>query len=361
MSGLFNDLRFGLRLLKTRPGFTAAAILTLMLGIGVNTAVFSVLNGYLLKPLPYPHSNRIVQIHEDQAKAGIRFASLSVPNYLSMVHETSAFSALAAFNSISLNLTTGGKRRGVKAIKTTASLFNVLQVHPFLGQAFARVNQQPGRGQVAVLSYGLWQHAFGGDPNAIGRTMRLDGKAYTVIGVMPKGFAFNDRSVELWVPYVFSAKDKAESHRRKNMLEVIARRKPGVSLAKANRQLQAALHHTATVSGSMRHALKAYDLRWWAASYHQLLVGHRASTLLLLQGAVLLVLLITCVNVANLLLSRILGRTHAPMASPAARSHPRLMLGTTSSAMAISTRLACRFCGAEASARKIRRPVSRLW
>ncbi|HET8552327.1 MAG TPA: ABC transporter permease [Gammaproteobacteria bacterium] len=310
MNGFLKDLRFGMRQLAAKPGFAAAAILTLALGIGANTAVFSVLNGYLLKPLPYPHSDRLVQINEDQAKANIRYASISVPNYLSMVNRASDFSAIAAVNWDSLNLTRAGMAQAIPVVRTTASLFDVLQVQPLLGRTFSKESQQPGRGQVVVLSYPFWQHKLGGDPNVVGHTLRFDGKPYTVLGVMPRNFVFQGEPNQLFVPLVFTAEDKTESQRGDNKLKIIGRLKPGVSIEAAGTQLDTVLQTVNRVSATMRARTKKYNIDWWLQPWHAQLVSGRPSLLLLLQAAVLLVLLITCVNVANLLLARILGRTH---------------------------------------------------
>jgi hypothetical protein len=246
MSGFFNDLRFSMRQLIKRPGFAAAAIITLALGIGANTAVFSVLNGYLLKPLPYPHGERLVQINSIETKTG-NSGSMSAPNYLSIKQDAApAFSGLAAWSRQNLNLETHGQTRRVRSVKATASLFDVLKMSPFLGHAFTNADQQPGRDQVAVLSYNLWQRLFGGNPNAIGRTLHLDSQTYTIIGVMPKGFAFPDRSAKLWVPYVFSKQEKSD--RGLNHLEIIGRLANGVSRTLANQRLRTALRQIARIS-----------------------------------------------------------------------------------------------------------------
>ncbi len=312
MSGFLNDLRFGFRQLARKPGFATAAILTLALGIGANTAVFSVLSGYLLKPLPYPHSERLVQINEDQAKAGIRFAAISVPNYLSMVKRASDFSALAAYRpgSSKTNLIEGGRAEAIPTNKVTASLFDVLEISPLIGRTFTQANQQPGRGHVVVVSYRFWQRKLGGSRDAIGKTLRLDGDQYKVIGVMPKGFVFRDRKYQLLVPLVWTAKDKADNRRGDDNLKVIGRLKPGIGVAAAGTQLDSVLRQVNRVSGTMRHRTKKYNINWWLQPWHAQLVSGRPTLLYLLQAAVLLVLLITCVNVANLLLARVLARTH---------------------------------------------------
>jgi predicted permease len=309
------DLRFALRQLIKRPGFALAAILTLALGIGANTAVFSLLNGYLLKPLPYPHSDRLVQLNESAIKLGDGAGPFSIPNYLSIKQDTNAFSALGAYSGRrSYVLQAGGRAQRVNGLMVTASLFaDVLDVKPYLGRIFGKAAQQPGRGQVVVLSYALWQQIFGADPDAIGQAIKLSGQRYTVIGVMPKGVGALDQhmsSIKLWTPYVFTAKMKSEARRRHQNSFVLGRLKPGVSLQQARRQLAAVLHRTIQASPQMKQATQELGLKWVAHSYHNVLVGNQDTMLYLLQGAVLLVLLIACVNVANLLLARILGHTH---------------------------------------------------
>ncbi|HET7570541.1 MAG TPA: ABC transporter permease [Gammaproteobacteria bacterium] len=313
MNGLLTDLRFSLRQLASKPGFAAAAILTLALGIGANTAVFSVLNGYLLKPLPYPHSEQLVDVSEHQIKPGIQHAPLSLPNYLSIAQNTrDVFSSIGAWTWQSYAVQVGGQTQRVHASMATASLFDVLGVKPMLGRTFDKTAQQPGRGHVVVLSYSLWQQMFGADRSVIGQSIKLNGEPYKVIGVMPRsmnvdiGFGLT----RLWTPYVMTAKMKSEAYRRSQNSPVIARLKPGVSLQQANARLAAVLNQVIDTSAKMKQSQAQVGLDWNVRSYRDKLVGDEDSTLFLLQAAVLLVLLIACVNVANLLLTRILGRTH---------------------------------------------------
>jgi predicted permease len=314
MSGFMNDLRFGMRQLIKRPGFAAAAILTLALGIGANTAVFSLLSGYLLKPLPYPHSEQLVRLNQYWVKSDIHDTTFSVPGYLGIRKKTQdVFSALGAYSFKNYGLQSGGKTQRVQAMEATASLFDVFGVKPYLGRTFDRAAQQPGRGHVAVIGYGLWQQAFGGDRNIIGHTVQLNGQHYTITGVMPSKLINVDPrfgAVQLWVPYVMTAKMKSESVFLHQSSIVIGRLKPGVSLGLANRRLTAALQQRAQTSADLKMAMKMSGFEWNARSYHDALVKSETATLYLLQAAVLLVLLIACVNVANLLLARILGRTH---------------------------------------------------
>ncbi|HET7587639.1 MAG TPA: ABC transporter permease [Gammaproteobacteria bacterium] len=313
MNAFLLDLRFSIRQLAAKPGFAAAAILTLALGIGANTAVFSVLNGYLLKPLPYPHSEKLVGVSEHQIKPGIEHAPLSVPNYLSIKQNTrDVFSSIGAWTWQSYAVQAGGQTQRVHALMATASLFDVFGVKPLLGQAFDETAQEPGRGHVVVLSYRLWQQMFGADKTVVGRSIKLNGEPYTVVGVMPPsgGVDIYFGIAQLWTPYVMTAEMKSEDRRRSQNSPVIARLKPGVTLQQANAKIDAVLERVIRSSSAMQESADQVGLDWNARAYRDKLVGGQDATLYLLQAAVLLVLLIACVNVANLLLARILGRTH---------------------------------------------------
>ncbi|HET7674797.1 MAG TPA: ABC transporter permease [Gammaproteobacteria bacterium] len=313
MDGLLQDLRYGIRQLAAKPGFAVAAILTLALGIGANTAVFSVLNGYLLKPLPYPNGDQLVQVSEHQIKGQILHAPLSVPNYLSIRQNTrDVFSSIGAYTWRSYAVQANGQTQRVQALAATASLFDTLGVKPWLGHVYSANAQQPGRGHVVVLSYAFWQQLFGTDTGVIGQAIQMNGKPYTIIGVMPPdfGIAIGKSLAALWTPYVMTADMKSEASRRSQNSPVIARLKPGVSLQQASARLRVVLDKVIAASASMQETQKQIGLDWNARSYRDALVGDRDAMLYLLQAAVLLVLLIACVNVANLLLARILGRTH---------------------------------------------------
>jgi putative ABC transport system permease protein len=310
MSGFLHDLRFSLRQLVKRPGFAAAAIITLALGIGANTAVFSVLNGYLLKPLPYPKSDQLVTVDFSFRNAGMKDVRMSVPGYYTIRKHVSAFSNSALFDVLDLSLQAHGRAKLIVGAYVTPSLFGVLRIKPFAGRTFQSNAIQPGRGQEAMLSYSLWQSQFGGNLHVIGKEIRIRDKAYRVIGIMPKHFAFPNRNVNVWLPMPITPADRAEKHLFDTGDQMIARLRPHTRLTAADRELYSLL-----IALAKTHSPKAQqDVRSGAVAlstrpYHRVLVGDRMGTLLLLQGAVLLVLLITCVNVANLLLSRILGRT----------------------------------------------------
>ncbi|HET7369238.1 MAG TPA: ABC transporter permease [Gammaproteobacteria bacterium] len=312
MNGFLKDLRFGLRQLADRPGFATAAILTLALGIGANMAVFSVLSGYLLKPLPYPDGAQLVQADIRLPQMSDAAIALSLPFYQVIRKRTNAFAATAIYDKDDFNLNIGGHARRVTGVIVSASLFDVLDIQPLLGRAFSDENMHAGSDHVALISYGLWRQEFGADPDAVGATVRLNGDVYRIVGVMPKGFAFPNRDAALWVPPAIAPTDFAA--RKFFFLDwtFVGRLAPGVEPAAAERQVQRAISTWIrdTLPASAQKQLQSLGFAMEVRSYRQTLLGDRPSTLWLLQGAVLLVLLMTCVNVANLLLSRILGRSH---------------------------------------------------
>ncbi|HET6725723.1 MAG TPA: ABC transporter permease [Gammaproteobacteria bacterium] len=312
MNGSLNELPFGLRQLAANPGFAVAAILTLALGIGANTAVFSVLNGYLFKPLPYPHSAQLAEVNIKLPKVKAEAFPLSLPLYQVIDRSTDAFSATAYYDDDDFNLNTGGQAQRVRGVISSASLFHVLGVQPLLGRTFAAENTHPGSDQVVVISYGLWRASFGASQDAIGQSIKIDGDVYRVIGVMPRNFAFPDREAVLWMPPKITPAEFSPRSFFHLDWNVLGRLNSGVSLTAAQAQIQqvvsAWIHDTIPAGGQKQ--LEKMGFSTDAQSYRQVLLGDRPTTLWLLQAAVLLILLITCVNVANLLLSRILNRSH---------------------------------------------------
>jgi predicted permease len=312
MSGFLNDLRFGIRQLATKPGFATAAILTLALGIGANTAVFSVLSGYLFKPLPYPHDAQLTQVNVTVPKLKAGLMPMSLPFYRVIQKQTDAFAATAIYDQDDVNLNVAGHTQRVTSVDASASLFDVLGAKPLIGRLFDSGNMRAGSGQLALISYGLWRASFGADPDVIGKTIKINGTVHRIIGVMPKDFAFPDRTTALWTPSVLAPADFSQHKLFTLAWSVIGRRKAGVSVNAAQARIQKAvgawLQDTAPASVQKQLQKMGFSMR--VQSYRQVLLGDRPATLWLLQGAVLLILLMTCVNVANLLLSRILGRAH---------------------------------------------------
>ncbi|HET7587641.1 MAG TPA: ABC transporter permease [Gammaproteobacteria bacterium] len=319
MNALLKDLRFGTRQLAAKPGFAAAAILTLALGIGANTAVFSILSGYLFKPLPYPHAGRLVSIHVELPKfvAGELPVSLLMDQIIQ--NNTDAFAKTALYFGDDYNLKVGGRALDVFDHMVTPSLFDVLGVQPALGRTFTAEDSQKGRNHVAVISYGMWRDSFGADPNVIGTLVTFASMPFRIIGVMPKGFAFPNRDAEMWTPMTIGPEDFDPKRFFGLTGWFVGWLKPGVSPDAAERQVQRAIHtwldsrlpiKMDNLGQVDKKLLQDAGFGIYATSYRQNLLGDRPATLWLLQGAVLLILLITCVNVANLLLSRILGRSH---------------------------------------------------
>ncbi|HET7587642.1 MAG TPA: ABC transporter permease [Gammaproteobacteria bacterium] len=314
MNGFLNDLRFGLRQLAAKPGFAAAAIITLALGIGANTAVFSVLNGYLLKPLPYPQSEQLVALGESIPVAGQAYTGVSIADYLDLKEGVPAFSAIALYRTDARNFRIDGRTRRITTLQARSSLFDVLRVQPAIGVAFSAKNDEKGRDHVAVLSHAFWQQTFNGDRDVVGRSIQLGDERYRVIGVMPKGFAFPNNHVSLWVPFYFppfppgSTTDCRTCWGNKH---AIGRLKPGASIEQVRAQLrQVRAHIVDSVIPLLANWYREKQWGFKARPYRDVLLGDRTPLLLILQGFVLLVLLMACVNVANLLLARILGRTH---------------------------------------------------
>lgn len=304
MTPLLKDLRFGFRSLINRPGFAAVAILTLALGVGVNAAIFSLVNGVLLRPLPFERSEQLVHVLESSPPQ-FPFMSVSYPNYLDWRQRNSTFSEVAAHRFIDLNLTAMGSPELMRVSQVSANLFAMLRAQPALGRGFTAEEDRPGGAKVAVLSDGLWQDRFGGEPSAIGQNLMLDGEPYEVIGVMPPGFSYPLSSAppRLWLPIGHFAADWLESRGNHPGIQVTARLADGKSLAQGVADLEsiaAALEaeYPDSNTGNTIAAAKLQDR----------MTRRIKPALLVLSGAVLLVMLIACVNVANLLLVRAAGR-----------------------------------------------------
>ena len=311
-SGVIGDLRFALRQLAARPGFTAVAVLTLALGIGANTAVFSALSGYLLTPLPYPHAAQLARVYTTFTNQPGDQEGISLPLYRVIKDKTSAFSQTAVFASGTATVKVGGGSRTVPEAYASASLFRMLGAQPLLGRAFTRADMRPGNGQVVIISNRLWHSRFDADPGVIGKTLQLDDGPHRIVGVMPPGFAFPNVTTALWIPLMVGPNAYSPAHFGALSLTFIGRRASGVSLGEAGNQVQhaVALYMRAKLPASLQAEGRKIGFAMAIQSWRSHLAGNRASIWLLLQGAVILVLLITCVNVANLLLARILGRTH---------------------------------------------------
>lgn len=302
MSNLLQDIRYGIRVLTKSPGFAIFAICALALGIAANTAIFSIADTILMRPLPYHDANRLVMVWEDASTYGFPHDTPAPGNFADWKARNQVFADMAATSSDeSYNFTGEGNPEELLGRNVTANLFSVLGVAPVLGRDFRSEEDVPGAARVAILSYGLWVRRFGGEQRAVGKEIWLDGEKFTIIGVMPRGFQFPDRKSEFWTPIRFT-KQQLANH-GSHFLEVVARLKSNVSLPTANANL-------ATIAKQLEkeHPDDNQKVGAVAVPLREELAGNMRAAILILLGAVCFVLLIACANVANLLLARASGR-----------------------------------------------------
>ncbi|HEX7334941.1 MAG TPA: ABC transporter permease [Pyrinomonadaceae bacterium] len=303
METVIKDIRYGVRGLLKRPGFTAIALITLALGIGANTAIFSVVNAVLLRPLPFHNPEELVIVWEDATFAGFPHNTPAPANYVDWKAQNQSFADMAASHETSFNLTGDGEPERVAAYSVTANFFPLLGVQPLLGRSFQADEDRPGANKVAVLSYSLWQSRYGADRNILNRDILLNGEKHSVVGVMPASFQFFEKDTRLWVPIALDQEDWA--NRGGHFLTVVARLKPGVSVSQAQADMNAVMHRIAVdhPAATMEGKLGAVVL-----PVRDQFVGDARSSLIVLLVAVAFVLLIACANVAGLLLARAVGR-----------------------------------------------------
>lgn len=305
MEHVGQDLRYSLRQLARRPGFTAVLVLTLALGIGATTAVFSVVDGVLLRPLPYPQPDRLAVAWSQFPTMNLMEFESSWPEYEDYREQNQSFQELALWRRTQRTLTGGDAPERVDVVASTWTLFPVLGVEPALGRVFSAEEDVDGQDDVVVLSYGLWERRFGGDPSLVGGTVELDGRTLQVLGVMPRGYAFPDEDVQAWIPVGI---DPANPPGRANHFgNIVGRLQPSVSLDQAKAELERLMEGWGNDS---QHAwTRAQKHPAFLRSLHDDTVGNVRTSLVVMLGAVALVLLIACANVANLLLVRGEGRT----------------------------------------------------
>jgi putative ABC transport system permease protein len=303
MAALLQDTRYGLRSLARNPGFTLVGTLTLALGIGANTTIFSVINNTLLKPLAFPDAGRLMLVFETFGKGPDNWNIVSAPNFWDFRRESHSFESMAIFDSAGrgYNLSARGAKQEaeqVSGLRVSASFFTVLGVKPFLGRTFLPAEETVGRDHEVVLSYGLWKRRYGGDPSLVGGTIRVDGANFTVVGVMPRDFAwqFWSDARQLWVPVGYT---KTDFGRGDNSFFAIGRLKPGVTEIQARAELEA-------IANRIRRQYPVDDAGMGATVTPIGDFGTHGlrKIMLVLLAAVAFVLLIACVNVANLLLAR---------------------------------------------------------
>ena len=300
MEILGSDLRHGVRRLAKSPAFTAVAVLTLALGIGANTAIFSVVNSLLLRPFPFPHLDRLALIWETGGAEQTEEGWTAPADFVDLRSETRSFEALAAYKYKEMSLSDAGEVEGTFAVAASPNFFEVLGAQPAFGRTFRPEEEQEGRDQVVVLSNAFWQRRYGGDPDVLGKKLQLDGRSFTVIGVMPPNFAFPP-AMPLWMPLALSQQDKAE--RANRSFHLLGRLRPGVSLNQAREDLRSfALRLERQYSATnANRSMSVLPLRRYQYKY-------TAPLFLMLQAAAGFLLLLACANLVNLLFARMVAR-----------------------------------------------------
>jgi predicted permease len=299
---LRRDVRFAVRALARRPGFAGLAVLTIALGSGATTAIFSVTDGVLFRPLPFPDADRLVAAWEVRPALGLPRSEAAPLNYVDWQRQATSFTALAAYYQQAMNLTGGGTPERVPVAGVTPNFMATLGAPPLIGRWFEPPDGQPGAARTAILSYGFWQRRFGGQPGVVGESIRLDDELYTVVGVMPRDFQLPHPRVRAWIPVDYAG-GAGIQNRTLLALNVIGRLRPSVSVSVADAELKA-------IAGQMaRQHPENRDASAVVVSLHDDLVRAERAALLLLLVAAGLVLLIACANVAGLLVTRGAGRS----------------------------------------------------
>ena len=296
------DMRFAIRILVRKPGFTVVAVVIMALGIGANTAIFTLVRAVLLNPLPFHEPARLMMVWEDASFIGFPRNTPSPANYADWKAQNEVFEDMAALDNRSFNLTGDGEPEKVSAYGVSAEFFPLLGVKPALGRVFLPEEDNPAASKVAVISYKLWQNRYGGELNIVGRDILLTGTKHTVVGVMPARFQFLESHIGIWVPLALPKEEMAR--RDDHYLQVIARTKPGVTLNQAQANIK-----TIMAGIAHDHPDEASELGAYVVPLSQELAGETRRPLILLLVAVGFVLLIACANLANLLLSRAMGRS----------------------------------------------------
>ncbi|HXG64193.1 MAG TPA: ABC transporter permease, partial [Blastocatellia bacterium] len=300
MGTLLQDIRYGVRMLLKKPGFTLMAALTLALGIGANSAIFSVVNAVLLRPLPFQEPERLVAVWQTQPTRGQDTVNFTQERFVDYRDQNQAFANIAAYVQWSFNLTGGDQAERLQGAQVSADFFTVLGSQARMGRVFHTGEDVAGNHRVVVISHGLWQRRFNNDPNVIGQTVTIDGQTMTVVGVMPEDFRFPDRDTEVWVPMEISPTNPDPN---KGMYNVIARLKPSLTMAQAQAQMDS-LAQQLEAKNPEENRGKGINL----VPLHRQVVGDSGTPLFIMLGAVGFVLLIACANVANLQLARASAR-----------------------------------------------------
>ncbi len=329
------DLRHGVRLLRRSPGFAAIAIVTIALGIGATSAIFSVINTVALKPLPYPAADRLVFITSQFTKLGFDKFWISPPEYLELRERATSYSDIAAYVQSAVNVSEGTRPERANAVYVTANMFDVLGVRPRLGRPFTAEQDLPNSEPVVVLSDAIWRRTFGADQSIVGKQVEIQGRKRTVVGVAPPGLDLHDLHPQVWLPLGLDPTN--HQNRGSHFLYLVARLKPDASAGKAESELRTLIHQWGMLNPGT-HVPNDSTHRLQLAPLQTEVVGNVTRALWILQGAVILVLLIACANVANLLLVRAEGR-HKEFAIRAAlgAGRGRILRQFTAEGMVLTT------------------------
>ncbi len=296
MAGILGEVRYAVRRLSKDMGFTVAAVVTLALGIGANTAIFSVINTVLLRPLPFHDPERIVAVWQENRAFKLKYGMIAMGNYVDIRAQSNAYDHIGAVEARLFQLTGDADAEEVQGGVATSSLFGALGVAPSLGRVFGEGEDYAGCPKVAVLSHSLWKRRYGADPKIIGKMLLMNGEKYAVLGVMPEGFRFPSGDTELWTPVGTAFQSSEWSRRDRNNLTVVGHLKAGVTLMQANQEIQA-------ITGRIQREFPATSPAF-VEPLREYYIGDVRPLFRILCGAVVFVLLIACANVANLLLSR---------------------------------------------------------
>lgn len=309
VDALLQDLKVSLRVLLKDQGYAATTLATLAVALGATVAVASVYQSVVLRPLPFPEPDRLVTLYNLYPGAGVTdLGENSVPHYFERRSEVEAFEELAVYQGVDRTLDADETPERIAGALASPSLFHVLRVEATVGRLFTEEEGEPGNEKKAVLSWGLWRRLYGGSADALGETVRLDGEAYTVVGVLPSGFQLAGTEAEIWMPAAFDAEDRADDRRHSNNWKMLARLAPGAGVEQAQAQVDALNARERERFPEMAELLESAGFHTVVRGFHEELVADVRPTLVLLLAGAALVLLIACVNLANLTLARATGR-----------------------------------------------------
>jgi putative ABC transport system permease protein len=302
------DIRYAIRTLRKQPVFTLVAVLTLTLGIGANTAIFSVLYQILLRPLPFPEADRLVFIWNSYPLTGLPQASVSIPDYIDRKTEAPAIEDATLFTMRSATLSEGGRPEQLRALAVTPSFFSTLRRQPMLGRGFTEDEAKPEADRYVILTNGLWNSRFASDRTIVGRDIRVNGVPHRVVGVLPADFRLPSRDVALLVPFAFTPVQMSDQGRGNEFSQMIARLKPGATTEQLDAQMKTIIDRVKDRLPQRAGFMTISGFSARTVPVREELVGEAREPLYVLQAGVFVVLLIACANVANLLLMRATGR-----------------------------------------------------